>query len=230
MKENLCVYCLLKTKKDMADVLIAIMKHQGFDVDWAENGAVAVDLASRSNYDCMVFDIMMPVKDGITALQEVRAAGDVTPVIMLTAKSEVDDRITGLDAGADDYLTKPFAIGELLARIRSLTRRGKDFTPSTLSAGSTSLDTEEQELSAHNSIRLSGKETKLMKLLMLHNGKPLSTSYIFQKIWSGEEGVDESVVWIYISYLREKLSAINSDLAITGEEGKDFKLTLREEP
>lgn len=214
----------------MADVLIAIMKHQGFDVDWAENGAVAVDLASRTNYDCMVFDIMMPVKDGITALKEVRAAGDVTPVIMLTAKSEVDDRITGLDAGADDYLTKPFAIGELLARIRSLTRRGKDFTPSTLSAGSTSLDTEEQELSAHNSIRLSGKETKLMKLLMLHNGKPLSTSYIFQKIWSGEEGVDESVVWIYISYLREKLSAINSDLAITGEEGKDFKLTLREEP
>ena len=98
------------------------------------------------------------------------------------------------------------------------------------SAGSTSLDTEEQELSAHNSIRLSGKETKLMKLLMLHNGKPLSTSYIFQKIWSGEEGVDESVVWIYISYLREKLSAINSDLAIAGEEGKDFKLTLREEP
>lgn len=214
----------------MADVLIAIMKHQGFDVDWAENGAVAVDLASRTNYDCMVFDIMMPVKDGITALKEVRAAGDVTPVIMLTAKSEVDDRITGLDAGADDYLTKPFAIGELLARIRSLTRRGKDFTPSTLSAGSTSLDTEEQELSAHNSIRLSGKETKLMKLLMLHHGKTLSTSYIFQKIWSGEEGVDESVVWIYISYLREKLSAINSDLAITGEEGKDFKLTLREEP
>lgn len=185
---------LAEDEKDMADVLIAIMKHQGFDVDWAKNGAVAVDLASRTNYDCMVFDIMMPVKDGITALQEVRAAGDVTPVIMLTAKSEVDDRITGLDAGADDYLTKPFAIGELLARIRSLTRRGKDFTPSTLSAGSTSLDTEEQELSAHNSIRLSGKETKLMKLLMLHQGKTLSTSYIFQKIWSGEEGVDESVV------------------------------------
>ena len=220
---------LAEDEKDMADVLIAIMKHQGFDVDWVENGAVAVDLAARTNYDCMVFDIMMPVKDGITALKEVRAAGDVTPVIMLTAKSEVDDRITGLDSGADDYLTKPFAIGELLARIRSLTRRGRDFTPSTPSAGSTSLDTEEQELSAHNSIRLSGKETKLMKLFMLHEGKNLSTSYIFQKIWSGEKGVDESVVWIYISYLREKLSAINSDLAITGEEGKDFKLTVRED-
>ena len=218
---------LAEDEKDMADVLIAIMKHQGFDVDWAENGAVAVDLASRTNYDCMVFDIMMPVKDGITALKEVRAAGDVTPVIMLTAKSEVDDRITGLDAGADDYLTKPFAIGELLARIRSLTRRGKDFTPSTLSAGSTSLDTEEQELSAHNSIRLSGKETKLMKLLMLNPLKGLDTKFIFDKIWSKEEDVDESVVWIYISYLRGKLLAVMSDLQIDGEEGGSFTLMPR---
>lgn len=213
----------------MADVLLAIFKHQGFEADWAENGAIAVDLAQKKNYDCMIFDIMMPVKDGITALKELREADDVTPVIMLTAKSEVDDRITGLDSGADDYLTKPFAIGELLARIRSLTRRNKDFTPTILSAGSTSLDTEEQELSAHNSIRLSGKETKLMKLFMLNENKELSTSYLFQKIWSGEEGVDESVVWIYISYLREKLSAINSDLSIFGEEGQSFRLALRED-
>lgn len=220
---------LAEDEKDMADVLLAIFKHQGFEADWAENGAVAVDLAQKNNYDCMILDIMMPVKDGITALKEIREAGDVTPVIMLTAKSEVDDRITGLDSGADDYLTKPFAIGELLARVRSLTRRNKDFTPTTLSAGSTSLDTEEQELSAHNSIRLSGKETKLMKLFMLNENKDLSTSYLFQKIWSGEEGVDESVVWIYISYLREKLSAINSDLSIYGEEGKSFRLALREE-
>ena len=220
---------LAEDEKDLADVLLVIMKQQGFQIDWAANGAEAVDMASDGNYDCMIFDIMMPVKDGITALREIRTAGDVTPVIMLTAKSEVDDRITGLDSGADDYLTKPFAMGELLARIRSLTRRGNDFTPSTLSAGSTSLDTEEQELSAHNSIRLSGKETRLMKLLMLNEGKSLSTSSIFQKIWGKEEGVDESVVWIYISYLREKLTAINSDLDIRGEEGKDFTLTLREE-
>ena len=220
---------LAEDEKDMADVLLAIFKHQGFEMDWAENGAIAEDLARKNNYDCMIFDIMMPVKDGITALKELREAGDVTPVIMLTAKSEVDDRITGLDSGADDYLTKPFAIGELLARVRSLTRRNKDFTPTTLSAGSTSLDTEEQELSAHNSIRLSGKETKLMKLFMLNENKELSTSYLFQKIWSGEEGVDESVVWIYISYLREKLSAINSDLAIYGEEGQSFRLGVKEE-
>lgn len=219
---------LAEDEKDMANVLVAVMKHQGYDIDWAENGAAALDFAARNSYDCMIFDIMMPVKDGITALKELRASGDVTPVIMLTAKSEVDDRITGLDSGADDYLTKPFAIGELTARVRSLTRRSKDFTPTTLSAGSTSLDTEEQELSAHNSIRLSGRETKLMKLFMLNENKDLSASYIFQKVWKDEE-VDESVVWIYISYLREKLRAINSDLDIEGSEGGPFTLGKRKE-
>lgn len=216
-------------EKDMSKVVVAIMKHQGYEVDWAENGQIAVDFASKKSYDCMIFDIMMPVKDGIEALKEIRSSGDVTPVIMLTAKSEIDDRITGLDSGADDYLTKPFAIGELLARVRSLTRRVKDFTPSILTVGSTSLDTEEQELSAHNAIRLSGKETKLLKLFMLNENKLLSTNYIFEKIWDDEKDVDESVVWIYISYLREKLFAINSDLAIEGEEGKDFCLTQRKE-
>lgn len=216
-------------EKDMSKVVVTIMKHQGYEVDWAENGQIAVDFASKKNYDCMIFDIMMPVKDGIEALKEIRSSGDVTPVIILTAKSEIDDRITGLDSGADDYLTKPFAIGELLARVRSLTRRVKDFTPSTLTVGSTSLDVEEQELSAHNAIRLSGKETKLLKLFMLNENKLLSTNYIFEKIWDDEKDVDESVVWIYISYLREKLFAINSDLAIEGEEGKDFYLTQRKE-
>ena len=228
-KEEIPMRLLLaEDEKDMANVLVAVMKHQGYDIDWAENGAVALDFASRQSYDCMIFDIMMPVKDGITALKELRASGDVTPVIMLTAKSEVDDRITGLDSGADDYLTKPFAIGELTARVRSLTRRSKDFTPTTLSSGSTSLDTEEQELSAHNSIRLSGRETKLMKLFMMNENKELHTSYIFQKIWKEEE-VDESVVWIYISYLREKLTAINSDLDIEGSEGGSFILGKKKE-
>lgn len=126
-------------------------------------------------------DIMMPVMDGLTALKILRSKGDVTPVILLTAKSEIDDRISGLDSGADDYLTKPFSVGELLARIRSLTRRGQDMSPSKLNVGSTSLDSEEQELSCHNSIRLSGKETKLMKLLMLNPLKGLDTKFIFDK-------------------------------------------------
>ena len=218
---------LAEDERDMSNVLTTILKHSGYEVDLAENGQEALDLSMKNNYDCMVMDIMMPVMDGLTALKILRSKGDVTPVILLTAKSEIDDRISGLDSGADDYLTKPFSVGELLARIRSLTRRGQDMSPSKLNGGSTSLDSEEQELSCHNSIRLSGKETKLMKLLMLNPLKGLDTKFIFDKIWSKEEDVDESVVWIYISYLRGKLLAVMSDLQIDGEEGGSFTLMPR---
>lgn len=218
---------LAEDERDMSNVLTTILKHSGYEVDLAENGQEALDLSMKNNYDCMVMDIMMPVMDGLTALKILRSKGDVTPVILLTAKSEIDDRISGLDSGADDYLTKPFSVGELLARIRSLTRRGQDMSPSKLNVGSTFLDSEEQELSCHNSIRLSGKETKLMKLLMLNPLKGLDTKFIFDKIWSKEEDVDESVVWIYISYLRGKLLAVMSDLQIDGEEGGSFTLMPR---
>lgn len=218
---------LAEDERDMSNVLTTILKHSGYEVDLAENGQEALDLSMKNNYDCMVMDIMMPVMDGLTALKILRSKGDVTPVILLTAKSEIDDRISGLDSGADDYLTKPFSVGELLARIRSLTRRGQDMSPSKLNVGSNSLDSEEQELSCHNSIRLSGKETKLMKLLMLNPLKGLDTKFIFDKIWSKEEDVDESVVWIYISYLRGKLLAVMSDLQIDGEEGGSFTLMPR---
>lgn len=218
---------LAEDERDMSNVLTTILKHSGYEVDLAENGQEALDLSMKNNYDCMVMDIMMPVMDGLTALKILRSKGDVTPVILLTAKSEIDDRISGLDSGADDYLTKPFSVGELLARIRSLTRRGQDMSPSKLNVGSTSRDSEEQELSCHNSIRLSGKETKLMKLLMLNPLKGLDTKFIFDKIWSKEEDVDESVVWIYISYLRGKLLAVMSDLQIDGEEGGSFTLMPR---
>lgn len=218
---------LAEDERDMSNVLTTILKHSGYEVDLAENGQEALDLSMKNNYDCMVMDIMMPVMDGLTALKILRSKGDVTPVILLTAKSEIDDRISGLDSGADDYLTKPFSVGELLARIRSLTRRGQDMSPSKLNVGSTSLDSEEQELSCRNSIRLSSKETKLMKLLMLNPLKGLDTKFIFDKIWSKEEDVDESVVWIYISYLRGKLLAVMSDLQIDGEEGGSFTLMPR---
>lgn len=218
---------LAEDERDMSNVLTTILKHSGYEVDLAENGQEALDLSMKNNYDCMVMDIMMPVMDGLTALKILRSKGDVTPVILLTAKSEIDDRISGLDSGADDYLTKPFSVGELLARIRSLTRRGQDMSPFKLNVGSISLDSEEQELSCHNSIRLSGKETKLMKLLMLNPLKGLDTKFIFDKIWSKEEDVDESVVWIYISYLRGKLLAVMSDLQIDGEEGGSFTLMPR---
>lgn len=172
----------------------------------------------------MVFDIMMPKMDGIELLKRIRQSGNYTPVIMLTAKSEIDDRITGLDAGADDYLTKPFAMGELLARLRSMTRRSTSYTPTKLHVGSVTLDTEEQEMRSENSIRLAGKEARLMEYLMQNAGKSLSTEELFRHIWGKDENAETKIVWMYISFLRNKLRAINADLVIEGEQNGSFAL------
>ena len=127
---------LAEDEKDMSSALTAILQHSGYDVDSVYDGQAAMEKALENVYDCLIFDIMMPKMSGIDALKIIRQKGNLSPVIMLTAKSEIDDRITGLDAGADDYLMKPFSVGELLARIRSLTRRNTQFSPLTLSAGS----------------------------------------------------------------------------------------------
>ena len=202
------------------------MTHEGYQVDTAFDGQEAVDLAKENAYDLMILDIMMPVKTGIEALKEIRQTGNTTHVIMLTAMSEVDDKVTGLDAGADDYLTKPFSLKELLARLRSMSRRVATFTPNLLQIGQTSLNVGEHELISSNSIRLAGKESKMMEFLMLNAQKSLSTQEIFRHVWSKDEDedLDEGFVWIYISYLRQKLKAIHADLAILGEEGGSFTL------
>lgn len=215
---------LAEDEKAMSMAVQAILTHQVHEVDLAANGQEAVDKASKNLYDCMVFDIMMPVKDGITALEEIRATGDTTPVIMLTAKAEVDDKILGLDAGADDYLTKPFAMGELLARIRSLTRRQSEFNPEKLTAGSVTLNCGEGELSSRSAVRLSPKETQLMRYLMVHAGKPCPTQQLLEHVWQEEKQEDPGIVWIYISYLREKLKAIGGNLKIDGSQGGSFTL------
>ena len=214
---------LAEDEKDMSAALVAILTHSGYEVDPVYDGEAAVQMAQRHSYDCMVFDIMMPKLDGVQALQQIRDGGDVTPVIMLTAKSEVADRINGLDAGADDYLTKPFAMAELLARLRAMTRRSTAFTPQKLQTGSVSLDVAEQELCSTNAVRLSAKETKLMQLLMLNADKDLTTGEILSRVRPDEEE-DEKIVWIYISYLKEKLAAIDADVTITGGEGGPFRL------
>lgn len=214
---------LAEDEKDMAAALVAVLEHSGYEVDAVHDGKAALDLAQKGAYTCMVFDVMMPLMDGVTALKELRAAGDMTPVLLLTAKAEVEDRIEGLDAGADDYLPKPFAMGELLARLRSLTRRAETYAPAELSLGSVKLDVEKQELAARSAVRLASKETQLMQLLMANAGKRVTTSEIYERIWQGaEEGTD--IVWVYISYLRQKLKAIHGDLAILGDQGGSYMI------
>ncbi len=217
---------LAEDEQQLSRVLETAMTHEGYQVDTAFDGQEAVDLAKGNAYDLMILDIMMPVKTGIEALKEIRQTGNTTHVIMLTAMSEVDDKVTGLDAGADDYLTKPFSLKELLARLRSMSRRVATFTPNLLQIGQTSLNVGEHELISSNSIRLAGKESKMMEFLMLNAQKSLSTQEIFRHVWSKDEDedLDEGFVWIYISYLRQKLKAIHADLAILGEEGGNFTL------
>lgn len=219
---------LAEDEEALSRVYKAALEHQGYAVDQAFNGQEAVDLASEKAYQVMIMDIMMPVKTGIEALKEIRATGNTTHVIMLTAMAEIDDRVTGLDAGADDYLTKPISLKELLARLRSLERRVSEaFTPSQLTLGSVSLNVEEQELVAGNTIRLAGKETKLMSYFMHNPNKKLSTQQLFDQVWSEDEAVDESIVWVYVSYLRQKLQSIKADIHIVGEKDCDFALMLK---
>lgn len=217
---------LAEDEQQLSRVLETAMTHEGYQVDTAFDGQEAVDLAKGNAYDLMILDIMMPVKTGIEALKEIRQSGNTTHVIMLTAMSEVDDKVTGLDAGADDYLTKPFSLKELLARLRSMSRRVATFTPNLLQIGQTSLNVGEHELISSNSIRLAGKESRMMEFLMLNAQKSLSTQEIFRHVWSKDEDedLDEGFVWIYISYLRQKLKSIHADLAILGEEGGSFTL------
>ena len=219
---------IAEDEKDMQRAVCAMLNHLGFETDVASDGLQALKLAQKNTYDSMVFDIMMPKMDGLEALKRIRESGDMTPVIMLTAKTQVDDRVEGLDAGADDYLTKPFAMKELVARINSLTRRNTSYNPTRIKLGSVSLDTETQELSAGNSISLARKEARLMEMLMRNPGKQLSTSEIYARIWNDGDETEE-VVWIYISYLRKKLTAINADLSIKGERGGSYCLVEESE-
>ena len=199
------------------------LRMEGYEVKQAFDGEEALNYASKERYDIILLDIMMPKKTGLEVLKELRDLGNTSYIIMITAMGGLEDKVTGLDLGADEYLSKPVALKELMARLRSMERRmDLNINENILTKGCVKLNIAEQELSAKNSIILAGKETKLMEILMLN--KKLSTDYIYNQIWSKEEDADKGYVWIYISYLRQKLKAINANLEIIGEENCDFEL------
>lgn len=207
--------------KAYAQVLIM----QGYEVEQVYDGKAALEAANSGTYDLMIFDVMMPKMSGFEVLKALREAGNTTYVIMLTAMSELDDKVEGLELGADEYLTKPIPLKELVARIRSLERRmDTNYNENVLTFGSVKLNVSQQELSAKNSIILAGKETKLMEVLMLNKNKKLSTEYIYNHVWSKDDDSDTGYVWIYISYLKQKLKAINANVDILGEEDREFEL------
>lgn len=216
---------LAEDERQLAHVLTIAMQKSGYEVDAVENGQAAVEHAQNNAYDAMILDIMMPIKTGLEALKEIRADGDRTYVMMLTAMSEVDDRVNGLDAGADDYLTKPFSLKELLARLRSLDRRNGDYDLDNLSFGDLTLNNNEQSLESRNSISLSGKETRMLQYLILNAGKELSVADLLNHTWDDDdEKADQEDVWINISYLRQKLQSVGSSVQIKGEKSGPFTL------
>ena len=216
---------LAEDEKDLSKALCAVLKHNNYSVDPVFNGQDALDYGLCENYDAIILDIMMPKKNGLEVLSELRQKGIDTPVIILTAKSETEDKILGLDTGADDYLTKPFSMGELLARIRALTRRKSEFSPNLLTAGNLSLNRETFELSVgSNALRLGNKEFQMIELLMSSPGRLISTEQFMEKIWGYETEAEINVVWVYISYLRKKLVTLGANLEIKAVRGVGYTL------
>lgn len=200
---------------DLADGLCAILKGNKYSVDVVYDGEEALTYLEAENYDAVVLDIMMPKVDGITVLKTIRENGNSIPVIMLTAKSELDDKIVGLDSGADDYLTKPFEVKELLARLRAITRRKENVTDNVLTFGNITLNRTTFELSSEKgNYKLTNKEFQMLEMLMSTPSNIISADTFMDKIWGYDTDSDISVVWVYISYLRKKLAKLDADVEI----------------
>ena len=209
----------------MSEAVTDILEYHNYTVDAVYDGAEALAYAREEHYDGIILDVMMPKMDGFSVLRALREAGDTTPVLLLTAKAEVEDRIAGLDLGADDYLPKPFATGELLARVRAMLRRREDFTPDILTCGDLSLNTSNAELRCGGeSVVLPKLEFKLMELLMNNRGICLSTEDMLTKVWGYDTDADIGVVWVYISYLRKRLAALGSGVEIKARRGVGYTL------
>ena len=217
---------LAEDTKDLNHAVTVLLQHEGFDVDTAFDGQQALDLIAEGGYDAAILDIMMPKVDGITVLTNMRQKHNMTPVMLLTAKTDIDDRVAGLDAGADDYLPKPFAMKEFLARVRALVRRGgSDDSRDKIMYAGLVLNGEDLSLSSENTVRLSLKEYELMREFMKNPGRELATDYLLWKIWNKEKEADEDTVWLYVSYLKNKLRSIVTAVTITGDKGGAFILT-----
>lgn len=214
---------LVEDDLDLSNALSKILGYSHCDVDTAYDGLTAYDKILSNNYDVIVLDIMIPKIDGIEVLKKVREKGVSTPIILLTAKSQLDDKIVGLDAGADDYITKPFESKELLARIRAAARRSSSEVI-TLSFENCKLDPNTFELIAEETVRLTSKEFKLMELLMNNRNSVLSTQRILDTLWELEDDVEINVVWVFISMLRKKLEQIGANCYIKAIRGVGYQL------
>ncbi len=212
----------------LSEAVSDILSHHHYMLDVVDNGTDALAYGSTQHYDVIILDVMMPGLDGVSVIRELRAKGVKTPTLLLTAKGEVEDRVMGLDAGADDYLPKPFSMKELLARVRALSRRRDSFTPDQLQVGNLILDQKRALLSCGNQvISLSRLEYRLLELLMTYPGMTFSASHLLERVWGTETDTDVNEVWVYISYLRKKLSALHADVMISSRRSIGYLLEVR---
>lgn len=216
---------LAEDEQELSRALVTILTHNNYSVDAVYDGQEALEYLEAGNYDGVILDIMMPKLDGLSVLRRLRQQGSKLPVLLLTAKAEVDDRVEGLDSGADDYLAKPFATKELLARIRAMTRRQNQLSDAVLRCGNLSLDRATFELSAEKgSFRLGNKEFQMMEMLLSNPNSLIPTERFLEKIWGYDSDSDLNVVWVYISYLRKKLAAMEADIQIKATRGVGYSL------
>ena len=216
---------LAEDEKALSNALMTVLKMNHYTVDAVFNGEDALDYLTLNEYDGAILDVMMPKRDGFSVLKEARSQGVKTPVLILTAKSEIDDKVTGLDLGADDYLTKPFAVKELLARVRAMIRRKGEIEDNTLSYGDITLDRETFELSTQNgSVKLVNKEFQIMELLMRNPKKIFSAEAILDKAWGVDDEAEITTVWVYVSYIRKKLDRVGAKVKIKATRNVGYSL------
>lgn len=216
---------LAEDEKELAKALAVILRHNNYSVDVVYNGEDALCYLENGDYDGAILDIMMPKLDGLSVLRRVRDNGNGIPVLILTARSDIDDRVEGLDAGADDYLTKPFAMKELLARVRAMLRRRTDNVETSLSFGDLTLELSSCMLSCgEEKQRLTNKEFQMLEMLITADGGIISVDRFMDKIWGYDSDTEQNVVWVYVSYLRRKLSALGSKVVIEAHRNLGYSL------
>lgn len=220
---------LAEDERSLSRAVVALLERSNYAVDAVYDGVEALEYLDAGNYDALILDIMMPRMDGLTVLKTLRQQGNPIPVLILTAKSEIDDKVEGLDTGANDYLTKPFSTRELLARLRAITRTNTNQVSSCLRFGNVTLDQISYELaSPGGSYRLANKEFQMMELLMMNPGQTISTERFLEKIWGYDTEAELNVVWVYISYLRKKLAALHANVRIQAARNVGYRLEVTE--
>jgi len=218
---------IAEDQKEIAKALKVLLEHHRYSVDTVYNGIDALDYISSAQYDGIVLDIMMPGMDGMKVISHIRQSGNTVPVLFLSAKAEIEDRVAGLNAGADDYLPKPFASAEFVARVKALTRRRDSFLHDVLICGDLSLDCNSYMMNCkENTIRLNNKEFQMMELFMRHPQNVFSSEHLMDKIWGPDSQSEIDVVWTHVSFLRKKLKQLKTSVEIRTVRGAGYSLEV----